>query len=321
MKELIVLILIASVSSFPTLLGQVRRPIDPPIFSRQSIQKLIDSNRLQEAQELLKHEVVARGETAETVFLEGVIRFKQKRFMESLKAAERSLALGLRDSEVYKLVAFNGVLLNRLDVVEPALNKALELVPGDWTVHFHLGFLYFTTNRFALAEGQFQEVTKLKPDHMKGYDMLGQAREELEKDDAALDAYRKAIELTEQQNLKDESAYLHLAKFLWAKNRYQESLAPARRAVELNPKSAEAYYVLGRLLDRLGQEAEAMKALKRSTEIDPDWGESYYLLSRIYLRRGRQEEAANAMKAFKTTKGVTQRRDVKRADPGPTHGN
>src|SRR5262245_36003752 len=294
------------------LQGQVEQPAaSAPL--RQSIKQLVDTDRLQEARERLKQEVASRGESGETLYLEGTILFKEKSFAESLKAAERSLALGLRDAEVYKLVAFNAVVLSKTEVIERALNAALPLAPGDFTIHFHLGLLYFTTSRFAKAETEFQTVAQLNPTYMKGYDLLGQAQEELEKDEAAFANYRKAVELTEKQNLKDESAYLHLAKFYWARNRHQESLRPAQRAVAINPRSAEAYYVLGRLLDKLGQETEAVKALKQSTEIDPGFGESYYLLSRIYLRRGQQEEAAKAMNAFRNRRTSSM--------PGSNKGN
>jgi tetratricopeptide (TPR) repeat protein len=140
---------------------------------------------------------------------------------------------------------------------------------------------------------------------MKAYDLLGLAQEELEDDPVVVRTYQQAIELTEQQNLKDESAYLHLAKFLWLRNRFEESLPAAQRAAELNPKSAEAHYILGRLLDKLGHDAEAERALKRSIEIDPNYGESHYLLSRIYLRQGNEQEATRFMKMFEQSKKKT----------------
>src|SRR5215471_19005338 len=117
--------------------GFDNNPQSPPsVVSRQTIQKLIDLGRLQEAQRQLKEQKAVQGETPESLFLEGLILFKQKHYDESLQKAERSLALGFRDLEVYKLLAFDGVVLNRLEVVEPALNKALELAPSDFTVHF-----------------------------------------------------------------------------------------------------------------------------------------------------------------------------------------
>jgi len=297
--------------------GFDNNPQNPPsVVSRQAIQKLIDSGRLQEAQQQLKEQMAVQGETPESLFLEGLILFKQKRYDESLQKVERSLALGFRDLEVYKLLAFNGVVLNRLEVVEPALNKALELAPSDFTVHFHLGLLYFTTNRFALAENQFQKVVELNPSYMKAYDLLGQAEEEVDKEDAAQKSYRKAIELTDQQGLRDESAFLHLAKLLWNENQYRESLAPAQKAVELNPKSAEAHCVLGRVLEKLGDETAAEMVLARSTQIDANYPEAYYLLSRLYMKQGRQKEAAKALEAFRTATRDTSQRNEKNVSPG-----
>src|SRR5262245_34595397 len=102
------------------LQGQVGRPAASPVPLRQSIKELVDSDRLQEARESLKQEVASRGESGETLYLEGTILFKEKSFGESLQAAERSLALGLRDAEVYKLIAFNAVVLSKTEVIERA---------------------------------------------------------------------------------------------------------------------------------------------------------------------------------------------------------
>ena len=152
--------------------------------------------------------------------------FKQKQYAESMRRVQRSLAQRQNDPEAYKLLAFNAVLLNRLDVVETGLKRALELAPDDPVAHFHRGLLYFTTNRFALAKNDFQRVTQLNPGHMKAYDMLALAEEELDEDAIIVQTYQRAIELAEQQNLKDESPYLHLAKFLWLRNTRARTRSP-----------------------------------------------------------------------------------------------
>jgi tetratricopeptide (TPR) repeat protein len=275
---------------------------EAPGTLRNRVQQLLEAGKISEADDKVRQEVTAHGETPETLFLEGLVLFKQKRYTESMQRVERSLAQRQDDPEVYKLLAFNAVLLNRLDVVETALKSALELAPDDPAAHFHRGLLYFTTNRFALAKTEFERVTQLNPKYMKAYDMLALAEEELDEDDAIVRTYQQAIELAEQQNLKDESPYLHLAKFLWLRNRFEESLPAARKAAAVNPKSSEACYVLGRLLDKLGRDAEAKQVLDQSIRIDPDYSESYYLLSRIYFRQGRQEEAAKALERFEEGK-------------------
>lgn len=231
-----------------------------------------------------------------------MILFKRKQFLQSIEKVQHSLALKQDDPEVYKLLAFNAVLLNRLDIVETALTKALNLAPDDPVVHFHQGLLYYTTNRFGLAEQAFQRVVKLNPKHMKAYDLLALAQEEVEEEAVVVRTYRQAIELAKQQNLTDESAYIHFAKFLWNRNRPQEGLPLARRAVELNPRSAEARYVLGRMLDKLGQDAGAKAALKEAIRLDPEYAEPHYLLSRIYLREGNEAEAIKSMEMFEKSK-------------------
>src|SRR5262245_7321172 len=299
--RLATLLLFYDLSSF---LAQTSLPAvqtDPGTL-RSRVQQLLEAGKISEADDKVKQELTAHGETPETLFLEGLVLFKQKRYTESMQQVERSLAQRQNDPEVYKLLAVNAVLLNRLDVVETALKSALELAPDDPVAHFHRGLLYFTTNRFALAKTEFQRVTQLNPKYMKAYDMLGLAQEELDEDDVIVRTYQRAIELADQQNLKDESPYLHLAKFLWLRNRFEESLPAARKAAEVNPKSAEACYVLGRLLDKLGRDAEAKQVLHQSLRIDPNYSESYYLLSRIYLREGKQEEAAKALKRFEEGK-------------------
>ena len=286
------------------VLGQTNQPAVQGAAGtlRNRVQQLLDTGQISEAEEKVRQELTAHGETPETLFLEGLVLFKQKQYAESMRRVQRSLAQRQNDPQAYKLLAFNGVLLNRLDVVETALKRALELAPDDPVAHFHRGLLYFTTNRFALAKNDFQRVTQLNPGYMKAYDMLALAEEELDEDAIIVQTYQRASELAEQQNLKDESPYLHLAKFLWLRNRFEESLPVARRAAEVNPKSAEAFYVLGRLLDKLGRDAEAGEALGQTIRINPDFSESYYLLSRIYMRQGREEEAAKAMKRFEESK-------------------
>jgi tetratricopeptide (TPR) repeat protein len=292
------IVILARFSSLQSAPMQDTPRSGPDTVLRQTVKSLLDAGRLDEAQDQVKLAAAARGETAETLFLAAQILFKQRKFKESIESVKRSLALDPRDPEAYKLLAFNAVVLDRLDWVEMALTTALPLAPRDWAIHFHLGLLYFTTNRFGLAQSEFQKVTQLYPTYMRGYDMLALAQEELESDAVIIETYRKAIELTEQQKLTDESAPLHLAKFLWSRNRYEESLPLARRAIGLNPKSAEAHYVLGRLLDKLGREGEAAKALQESAGLNPNYGEPHYLLSRIYLKQGRTEEARKEMEIF-----------------------
>lgn len=275
---------------------------------RQAVQKLIDAGMLKEAEAQLSHEMATNGESHETRYLDALLLFKRKQFAESLKRLDRSLAFEQKDPEVYKLIAMNGIALKRLDIAETALQAAIERAPADTLARFHLGVLYYTTSRFALAERAFFQLIEMSPTFMKAYDFLGLAQEELRSDDVVVASYRKAIQLVEHQGLKDEAPYLHLAKFLWQKNRYQETGPLAQKAAELNPDSAEAWYVLGRLLNRLGRTREAEAALLTATRKDPKYAEARYLLSQLYRRLGRLSEADRERRAFE---------QIRKSEPRP----
>jgi len=265
---------------------------------KRVVNRLIESGELDRAESILKQEHALKGESEEILFLEATLLFKQKRHQESLTKLRACLEKKMETAEIYKLIASNGVLLDRLEIVEPALTAAIRLAPNDYLAHFHMGMLYYTTSRFTVAEQEFLKVIALNSSFAKGYDMLGQVREEIGTDPSAIEAYRKAIELVEKQNQKDELPYVHLAKFLWLRNRVEESLAPARRSTELNPDSSEGLYVLARTLSKLGKDNEAMPLLRQIIQRDPSFPDSHYLLGRILLRNGQEEKGRQEIQIF-----------------------
>jgi tetratricopeptide (TPR) repeat protein len=274
------------------------------VTTQARIEKLIDEGHLQEARELLNIAIKGSGETPAMLLLAARLSFKQRRFIESIQKLERVIAaandpsLRAIDAEAHKLMGLNLVLINRLDLAEPFLKDAAAMLPGDHLARFHLGMLYYTTSRFAAAETELREAIRLNPEFVKSHDTLGLTMEELGKDEEALAAYRRAIELNEQQKLKDLSPYLNLGKFLLAKNRYEESLQMLEKASFIDGGSAEAAFQLGKAFNKLGREADAVKALNRAIRNDPDYAEPHYLLSRIYLNQGREKEAGREMRIF-----------------------
>ena len=269
---------------------------------KRVVNRMIESGQLDRAESILKQEHALKGESAEILFLEATLLFKQKRHQESLTKLRACLEKKMETAEVYKLIASNGVLLDRLEIVEPSLTAAIRLAPDDHLAHFHMGMLYYTTSRFASAEQEFLKVVALSASFAKGYDMLGQVREEIGTDESAIAGYLRAIELVEKQKQKDELPYLHLAKFLWLRNRVEESLAPARSAAELNPSSSEAIYVLARALSKLGKDNEAMPLLHKIIQRDPSFPDSHYLLGRVLVKNGQEEEGRQEIQIFESIK-------------------
>jgi Flp pilus assembly protein TadD len=168
---------------------------NPQASSPETIRSLISAGRLEDAERRLAEEITARGENHQTRYLSALVLFKRRQFVEALKQLEQCLTLDPGDVEVYKLIALNGIALNRPEIAEPALRSALQTEPTDTFARFHLGILYYTTSRFGQAESEFRKVVQQNPTFMKAHDFLGLVQEELGTDEAVVASYHKAIQL------------------------------------------------------------------------------------------------------------------------------
>lgn len=89
----------------------------------------------------------------------------------------------------------------------------------------------------------------------------------------------------------------------WAETRVEadrpaEALAPARRAVELDPQNARAHYVLGRALLEAGSYQESAHELEIAKRLAPKSSRVRFALSSAYKRLGRQEDSRHEQAAF-----------------------
>ncbi len=95
---------------------------------------------------------------------------------------------------------------NDMELFQQAIttcNKALELNPGDGESNFYLGFANAKLNRTQVAAGHFKKAvdglvkyTNENPDYSDGFYLLGNARYAAGDREKAIDAYKKAIELS-----------------------------------------------------------------------------------------------------------------------------
>jgi tetratricopeptide (TPR) repeat protein len=76
-------------------------------------------------------------------------------------------------------------------------------------------------------------------------------------------------------------------------NQFQAAIELYKKAIELDPRLVPAHFNLGVAHLQLKQLAQAMSAFKRLTEIDPDFAEAYASLGMIYLSEQNYQKAAN----------------------------
>lgn len=262
------------------------------------IEDLIRSGDLTQAHQRLERETAARGETASALYLQAKILFEERRFHESLQAAQRSMTLAPDDAEVYKLAALSAIRIDRLDIAEPALQMAARLSPGDYLVRFHLGALYYTQSLFLAARPELEKAAKLNPRYMPALLFLGLTLEEVGDEKATVAMYRDAMEVAAKSGAGKELPYLYLGRFYYRLNRLEDSLPLLEKAVEINPSSADAQLQLGKALHALTRDKRAVDALERSVAANSQDPEPHYLLWRIFESEGRGEAAQEELKRF-----------------------
>jgi serine/threonine-protein kinase len=111
--------------------------------------------------------------------------------------------------------------------------------------------------------------------------------------------YLKAIEL----NPNNANAHYWYAQFLGTMRRWEEGLAEADRAAELDPLSPGTHMIRGLLLMGSGRSAEASAALQRSLELAPDLYSAAYLLAGLFALEGDYDAAAEMFERFSQLTG------------------
>jgi eukaryotic-like serine/threonine-protein kinase len=113
-------------------------------------------------------------------------------------------------------------------------NKAIELRPNDWDLHFALGNFYFRQSRYAEAEKAFSDVIKLAPDSNLGYRNLGAAYHMQARFAEASAEFQKALQIR-----PSAVTYSNLGTSLFFQGLYQQSVVAMEKAVEMGANNAQ----------------------------------------------------------------------------------
>ncbi len=119
---------------------------------------------------------------------------------------------------------------------------------------------------------------------------LGLAYTGLEKFDAAIAAYRRALASA------PDSAYTHaaLGNAYANTHRYAEALQAYKIAVALDPDDKMIHHQLGNVYSKRGEHAAAIRHQRRAITLEPKFGAAHYQLGLLYAHEKRWDESINA---------------------------
>lgn len=129
--------------------------------------------------------------------------------------------------------------------------------------------------------GEFERAIKEYPGFYEAYTQVGLARVKLGDSAEAEEAFRKAIELSQD---KYADAYVGLAAVLSDGNHFTDAEAAARKAVELNPNDWRGQGELGRALHAQQRYQDAEAPALAASKLAPNNPTLKLMLSSIHLK-------------------------------------
>jgi predicted O-linked N-acetylglucosamine transferase (SPINDLY family) len=249
--------------------------------------------------------------------------YNEARFSELESAARSLVARFPAAGSGWKLLGLAQHGLGMPEQAEASMQKAVNLLPGDWQIHFILGNFCLIGNRLSAAEGHFHRCVQINPDHADAYCKLGVVHRKQANDAEAERCYLKALELVpnlaeaffnlgnlrgDQSRLTEAEtcyrsalaldpgfapAHNNLGNVLLAQTRYEDAEASFRIALTLSPYFLDALVNLGNALTRQDKLSEAETAYQSALRLCPDLGSALGGLGNVLTLSGRVPEAEN----------------------------
>ena len=291
------------------------RPLDADLADAKS---RLEEGAAKDAERILRAYIAKDPTSADAHFLLGLTLFKQIQEIavaptlgtdaakyptrstanfreEKAKASLAEFTAGARyrapSASDLKIVALDYVLLGDYPDADKWLTKMLEWTPNDSEGWYYLGRTKYNENRFEEAVRAFEQSLKLEPKNVKTEDNLGLACAGLNRVDAAISAYRTAMEWQKDASTKNPGPFIDLADLLLDQNRAQESIAYLREAIQIAPQDSKAHELLGKAYSRLDQFPQAQAELEKAEQLAPENANLPCMLGPVYRKQELTEKA------------------------------
>jgi len=262
----------------------------------------VKQSEWKKAEEALQTFLQVSPEAFPALYLKGFVFFSTGRYEESLKIMEPLAERNSEHAPTRKVIGLNRYMLNRADLAEAELQRAVSLAPHDAEAYYYLGRVLFMRDNPAGALAALQKATELDASSVRAHNHLGQAYEALVQYPAAREAYLKAIELEKKQNAKSEWPYFNLGVLCLREGRAAEAEGYFRQALDRQPAWSEGRAKLGMALLALDKLPEALSYLEQAVQLDPQNADARYQYARLLMKTGKPDEAERHLQVFRQQK-------------------
>jgi Flp pilus assembly protein TadD len=152
------------------------------------------------------------------------------------------------------------------------------------------GYQAIINGNYTLAVDLLLRCTTADPKNKYAWNNLGLAYSNLGKNDDAISAFKKQVEL----NPYDEYAYTNMGFAYQQQHKYEEAAAAYQKELEINPLDKRAHVSLGVLYVEWKKYSDAVPELEKAVSLTPDNAELHIQLGTAYLNLGQADKAQSS---------------------------
>ena len=139
----------------------------------------------------------------------------------------------------------------------------------------------------AQSETLWKDTIRKNPGCWMAYDILGSDLAQKGQWQAAMEHFRKALELRPDY----PKAHSNLANVLYDRGQVTEAFSHFEEALRINPDAAEVHYNYGTALAEQGGLEQAIQHYDKAIHLRPDFMQVHYNLGSLYARAGNFQQA------------------------------
>jgi tetratricopeptide (TPR) repeat protein len=223
-------------------------------------------------------------------------------FLNSAVAYKKAEKLAPLDEPSRFTLAMAYLKLKRPAWAVPELERLTREYPNNALYLYWLARIDYDAQKYPEAVAKLKEVIRLDPRMVRAYDNLGLCYEHLSDNEAAIQHYRKAIELNRTHSNPSPWPPLNLAILFLGRHELSTAETLLQEALKYDAKLPQAHYNLGLIQEKQNNHTAAIFSLQQAIALAPNYAEPHYSLSRIYQKLGDKEKAQKSLITFQQLK-------------------
>lgn len=223
-----------------------------------------------------------------SLFKSGAMKEAIQTFTPLLKSSPHSSPEWLRVATLVGLAHYG---IGEYAAAVPYLKDATAHDPQNLPFRLALAHSCLWSKQYQCVLDVYHEILMLNAESAEADMLAGEALDEMQEDDGALQQFRAAV----KADPKVPNVHFGLGYLLWRKSQYEEAAKEFQAELTNVPENAQAMAFLGNAYMHINRSGEAQPLLEKAIKIEPRLERAHLDLGVLYSENGHKEDAVHEL--------------------------